>query len=148
MGLQAYLIPPPVDLDPFRRAAASVNGQRAGMVSVGSWANAGKAPRRAADWAASQDDGAGIEFYGGGPFAPPGSREVPYERMPELLARYQTFVFLPLVLEPFGRLAVEAWAAGCELVINGLVGARHWIENDPDAIERAAADYWKLLLSV
>jgi hypothetical protein len=37
--------------------------------------------------------------------------------MPALLAQYETFVFLPTVIEPFGRLVAEAWAAGCELVV-------------------------------
>jgi hypothetical protein len=32
--------------------------------------------------------------------------------MPALLAQYETFVHLPIVIEPFGRLVAEAWAAG------------------------------------
>jgi glycosyltransferase involved in cell wall biosynthesis len=145
MGLEdtAVLIPPPVDLDRFMLAAAAVNGSRAGRVSVGSWRNLGKAPHRAAEWAAERG---GVDFYGDGPFAPTTSRPVDYEQMPALLAGYETFVFLPSVLEPFGRLVVEAWAAGCALVINELVGAKQWLEHDPDAIRSAADDYWDLLL--
>jgi glycosyltransferase involved in cell wall biosynthesis len=67
--------------------------------------------------------------------------------MPALLARYETFVFLPTVIEPFGRLVAEAWAAGCRIVTNDLVGAKYWIQNDPDAIETAAEDFWKLVLA-
>ena len=143
MGLgDAALIPPPVALERFEQAAVSVNGNRAGIVSVGSWRNLGKAPHRVAEWAAEHG---GVDFYGGGVFAPDGSRQIAYEGMPALLARYETFVFLPAVIEPFGRVVAEAYAAGCELVVNGLVGARYWIEEDPDAIRTAAHDFWQLL---
>ena len=46
--------------------------------------------------------------------------------MPDLLARYQTFVYLPSAIEPFCRVAVEAWAAGCDVLVNSLVGARYY----------------------
>jgi glycosyltransferase involved in cell wall biosynthesis len=141
----AELIPPPVDLGRFADAGSRVNGDRAGAVSVGSWRNHGKAPHKAAEWALRNG---GIDFFGGGPFAPPGSREVPYDQMPKLLATYQTFVFLPTVIEPFGRIVAEAWAAGCEIVTNWLVGARYWLEEDPDAIDTAAEDFWRVVLGV
>lgn len=140
----AATIPPPVDLDRFRRAAALMNGDRAGIVSVGSWRNYGKAPHKAAEWASRHGDT--VDFYGGGVFAPPTSREIAYQGMPRLLAKYQTFVFLPTVIEPFGRLVAEAWAAGCEIVTNNLVGAKWWIENDPHAMDTAADDFWRVIL--
>jgi hypothetical protein len=144
MGLDdAALIPPPVDLARFERAAAEVNGSRSGQVCVGSWRNYGKAPQKVAEWAKTNGP---VDFFGGGPWAPHGSQEVPYEAMPALLAQYERFVFLPLVLEPFGRLVAEAWAAGCEIVTNGLVGSRWWIENEPDKIETATQDFWGLVL--
>jgi hypothetical protein len=141
----AVCIPPPVNLARFEQAAATVNGNRQGVVSVGSWRNLGKAPHRVAEWA--QREGVPVDFFGDGPFAPNVSRPVPYMDMPALLASYQTFVFLPSVIEPFGRTVAEAWAAGCEIVTNGLVGARYWIEEKPEAIETAAADFWEVLLS-
>lgn len=144
MGLQdAKLIPPPVDLARFVAAGAKSNGNRKGSVCIGSWRNYGKAPHKAAEWAAGNG---GIDFYGGGPLAPPGSEELAYDQMPAVLAKYQTFVFLPSVLEPFGRVVAEAWAAGCELVVNGLVGAGYWIEENPDAITTAAEDFWTVVL--
>jgi glycosyltransferase involved in cell wall biosynthesis len=143
MGIAAQLIPPPVDLDRFARAAAKMNGNRKGAVSVGSWRNFGKAPHRAAEWAQAHG---GIDFYGGGVFAPEGSREVSYEAMPELLAKYETFVFLPTVIEPFGRVVAEAWAAGCEIVSNRLVGATYWItDSRHDGIENAPRDFWRMV---
>jgi len=144
MSIDALCVPPPVDIARFAEAATHVNGNRRGAVSVGSWRNYGKAPHRAAEWGQSHG---GIDFYGGGPLAPQGSAEVPYEEMPALLAGYETFVFLPSVLEPFGRVVAEAWAAGCEIVTNGLVGARYWLELDPEAIATAADDFWGLVLA-
>jgi hypothetical protein len=40
---------------------------------------------------------------------------------------------------------VEAWAAGLELVVNRLVGARYWITDNPDGLETAAEDFWKVV---
>jgi hypothetical protein len=140
---EAVLIPPPIDLQPFYEAASRVNGSRAGAVAVGSWRNYGKGAHRAYAWGA---ENGGIEIYGEGEFAPPGSQAVAYEDMPDLLARFQTFVHLPSVIEPFGRGVVEAWAAGCQLVTNELVGALYWIREAPDKLETAADDLWKIVL--
>jgi glycosyltransferase involved in cell wall biosynthesis len=142
MSLAAALIPPPVDLDRFAQAAASVNGNRRGNVCVGSWRNYGKAPHKVAEWAAANGP---VDFFGGGFLAPPGSQEVSQATMPALLASYERFVFLPVVIEPFGRLVAEAWAAGCEIVTNQLVGAGYWIEENPAAIESAGEDFWKVV---
>lgn len=144
MGLEdAHTIPPPIDLQRFYDAASRVNGDRAGSCSIGSWRNYGKAPHKAAEWGAQNG---GVDFFGEGACAPQGSKPVAYEDMPALLASYERFVFLPVVIEPFGRLVAEAWAAGCEVVTNGLVGARWWIENDPAALETAAIDFWAAVL--
>jgi hypothetical protein len=63
------------------------------------------------------------------------------------LSRYQTFVFLPTAFEPCGRAVIEAWAAGCRLVLNRNVGARHWIEREPEALETAAENFWRAVLA-
>jgi glycosyltransferase involved in cell wall biosynthesis len=138
-----HLIPPPVDLDPFTEAASRVNGGRGGAVSVASWRNHDKAPHRVAEWSLNNDTQ--VDFYGGGIVAPPGSGEVAYDQMPALLAGYETFVFLPGAIEPFGRLVAEAWAAGCKIVTNNLVGARYWIDSRVDAIESAREDFWEVV---
>ncbi len=140
--ITADLIPPPLDLERFRQAARDVS-ERSGAVSVATWMNPGKAPHLAAEWARGNG---GLDFYGGGPYAPDGSAPVSYDQMPDLLARYKTFVYLPSFIEPFGRLIVEAWAAGCTIVTNNQVGARYWIEKNPDALETAAEDFWKVAL--
>ena len=144
MGVQAANVPPPVALERFSRAAAGVNGSRAGAVCVASWRNAGKGQRKTMEWGAVNG---GIDIFGGGHLAPPGSRDVPYDDMPGLLASYKRFVFLPTVIEPFGRVVAEAWAAGCEVVTNNLVGAKWWIENNPGALETAAEDFWRVVMT-
>jgi glycosyltransferase involved in cell wall biosynthesis len=141
----AQLIPPPVDLDRFEAAAASVNGDRAGSVCVASWRNLGKGAALAAEWGIEHG---GLDFYGPGPLAPQGAVPWPYDQMPDLLAHYQRFVFLPTVIEPFGRLVIEAWAAGCEIVTNDLVGAKWWIESGHiDRVRTAGRDYWDFVLN-
>lgn len=152
MGLtKAVCIPPPIDLARFEHAASAVNGDRRGVVSIGQWRNYGKAPHRVAEWARNEGfvmcPGGEVDFFGAGVFAPQGSKEVAYDAMPDLLAQYETFVFLPTVIEPFGRLVAEAWAAGCRIVTNNLVGARWWIEENPDGLETAAEDFWRTVLA-
>jgi glycosyltransferase involved in cell wall biosynthesis len=88
-----------------------------------------------------------VDFFGAGVFAPQGSREVSYDAMPALLAQYETFVHLPVVIEPFGRLVAEAWAAGCGIVTNNLVGAKWWITENPDALYTAGEDFWRTVLA-
>lgn len=141
LGLKAELIPPPVDLERFR-AARSQNGVvREGIVALGPWMNYAKNPGPVFEWAQGQL----VDFYGSGPLAPQGARAVPYDHLPELLTRYETFVHLPLAIEPFGRGVVEAWAAGCRVITNKLVGARWWIEEQPTKLDTAADDFWKLV---
>lgn len=143
LGVTAELIPPAIDLSRFR-AARSQNGVvRKGIVALGPWMNHGKHPRPVFQWA----DGLQVDFYGSGPLAPLTARPVDYEDLPDLLAKYETFVHLPLVIEPFGRGVVEAWAAGCKVVTNRLVGARYWIEERPLGLDTAAADFWRLVLA-
>lgn len=138
-----HFIPPPVPLERFREAARA-SEERSGAVSVAAWQNPGKGPHLAQEWARGNG---GITFYGGGPYAPEGSAPVRYEDMPEILARFKEFVFLPTALEPFGRCVVEAWASGCVVVTNRLVGARYWIDEKPEALDTAAEDFWRLVLS-
>lgn len=142
MGIDATPIPPAVPLERFRKAAESA-GERRGAVAVGPWLGPAKAADAAAEWASGNG---GIQFIGGGPFAPPEARPVIYDDLPEILARYKTYVHLPREIEPFGRSTVEAWAAGCEVVVNGLVGARYWITEEPEKLDTAASDFWNFVL--
>jgi hypothetical protein len=137
-----HLIPPAVPLGLFREAAERTQG-RAGTVSIAPWRGRGKTPRLVQEWA--KENGP-VDFYGGGSQAPAGSMHLSYAQIPDLLARYERFIYLPTALEPFCRLAVEAHAAGCEVIVNNLVGARYWIQEKPEALDTAAEDFWKLVL--
>jgi len=140
--VEYHLIPPPIDLQPFRDAGA-VSKDRSGAVSIAPWRGWGKNPAPTLAWG---ETNGGVDVYGGGQLAPPGSVPVPYDQMPALLAKYQTFVYLPTALEPFCRVVAEADAAGCEIVANRLVGALHWLENDRDRLDSAREDYWNVVL--
>jgi glycosyltransferase involved in cell wall biosynthesis len=135
MGGEGPVIPPALNLDRFK----AIEGERKGAVWLGMHPNhPGKGLDLALDWARGNG---GLDIYGNG--APNGL--VPYEDVPRLLARYQLFVHLPRAIEPFGRSVVEAWAAGCALVINRNVGARYWIEENPRGLETAAEDFWRVV---
>src|SRR6185503_2204168 len=140
----ARTIPPAIDLARFTR---SKRERPRGACWLGSAMHAGKGLIQAFEWAEENEP---VDFWGVEPGqAPPGGHarakgHVPPEHVPTILARYRRFVFLPTTVEPFGRAVVEAWAAGCELVVNRNVGALHWLEH-PKALDTAAADYWRLV---
>lgn len=142
------LIPPPVGLEAFRPSRQiRRNQKRSGNVTVGAFQNPGKGAQALTEWA---DVSGGLTVYGTGQFLPYGPNvdykgPLDYKQVPSVLWSHKTFVHLPTVTEPFGRGVVEAWAAGCELVVNGNVGATHWIQNDPDALATAATDFWSLI---
>ena len=145
MGAPAGIcIPPPVNLNPFRNAR---NGRRDGACAVGAWQNPGKGQQLLREWA---DKHGPVDVYGTGPFLPIADSlrlmgPLAYSDVPATLARYETFVHLPTALEPFGRGVVEAWASGCSLVVNRMVGATYWITEAPMALESAAADFWRVV---
>jgi glycosyltransferase involved in cell wall biosynthesis len=70
---------------------------------------------------------------------------VPHDHVATILRLYERFVFLPTHTEPFGRAVAEAWAAGCELIVNGNVGAVYWLEQQPDALTTAPRDFWSIV---
>jgi hypothetical protein len=114
-------------------------------VSIAQWRNPGKGA------SALSHMGISVDAYGPGPFQPFGPSvnyrgELPPERVPEVLATYKQFVFVPFEFEPFCRTVVEAYYAGCELTINGLIGARHYLEHDRDALFTAGEDFWAEVL--
>lgn len=137
-------IPPAVDIARF--AYRSSNGHRDGNCSIAAWMNPGKGAARVE--AAARRLGE-IDVYGFGPFMPVGegirpSGYIPPDRVQEILWKYARFVFLPDWVEPFGRSVLEAHAAGCELLINNMVGVRYWIERRPARLLTAAADFWRV----
>lgn len=144
-GLDGEVIPPAMDLEPFRDRR---NGRRHSAVSIAQWRNPGKGAHLLAEWA---KDNGHIDVYGDGGFLPVGPNvdlqgPLEQEDIPRVLGAYKTFVFLPFEIEPFCRSVVEAWAAGCNVITNNLIGARYWIDEAPEKLETAAEDFWKVVL--
>lgn len=137
-----HLIPPPVDLERFR---PPLNTKREGTVSVATWQGPGKGAAEVEKFA--REHGPVIAF-GTGSFYPAGPNvefrgPVPYAQLPELLWQFETFVFLPTTLEPFGRVVAEAHAAGCDVWTNRNVGAMEWLGTP--GLRNAASDFWDLV---
>lgn len=145
---ESHLVPPAIDLDRFKPTRqVKRNGNRKPMVALGSWHNAGKGQPSLFEYAEAHGP---IDVYGAGGFVPtqpPLDYKGPVDpnKVPEILWQYERFVHLPWDVEPFGRAVVEAWAAGLELVVNRLVGARWWIEEQPEKLRTAAEDFWEIV---
>jgi hypothetical protein len=141
-------IPPALDLRAFRPTRQQRrNPKRKGTCCVGAFMNPGKGGNLVAEWA---DRNEPVDVYGWGPYLPQGPNvslcgPVDRQQMPTVLSKYERFVFLPTAIEPFGRCVVEAWAAGLEIVTNKLVGADYYIEEAPEKLEGAAADFWEIV---
>jgi len=142
------VVPPPVKLDWFRDAALPKE-QRQGAVWVGR-ADPGKGLHKSCAWAWST--ATPLDVYGetnikyinfaefGGLITYHG--KVPYEVLPSIYGSASIFHFTPIHIEPFARTVVEAWAAGCELVVSGRVGALEWIRDRPDEIGNGVEMFW------
>lgn len=148
---EAHIVPPPIDYDRFRpNRETRRHGKREGIVTVASWQNPGKGGLLLSETLHRQ--GLTADCYGPGPYFPRGDHithcgEIDQAALPSTLWRYEQFTFLPMEVEPFGRCVAEAWAAGCEILVNNNVGAKWWIENDPAALETAGEDFWRLALN-
>lgn len=136
------LMPPAMDLSPFRRPR---NSQSAGTLWLGR-IHVNKGVLEAIEWAKEHGP---VDFYGAGGVLPPEPNvrhlgQVPPDEVPALLSRYEKFLFLPREVDPCPRSVFEAWAAGCELVVNERVGSMYWIREHPDEVESGAARFWEL----
>ena len=73
---------------------------------------------------------------------------VTYDKLLELYARAKRFVFLPVWIDPFARVAVEARLSGCELILNDKVGAMSydWWDKDDEEyreiLREKANSFW------
>jgi glycosyltransferase involved in cell wall biosynthesis len=146
-NLDGEVIPPAMDVSDFKPPRQS-RKRREGACSIAQWRNPGKGAQYVEDYARTNRP---VDVYGPGPFQPRGLN-VKYmgpleaDKVRQTLWDYDVYVFLPFELEPFCRSVVEAHAAKCDLVINGLIGCRHYLENDPDALKTAGKDFWELVL--
>jgi len=147
VNVPTEVVPPPVDLERFREAARR-STQREGIIWIGAM-HRHKGTLEAVYWAREHKEV--VHFYGAGTSVP--SQEayvwyrgpVDYDDVPELMAGYERFLYLPRVLDGFGRVVVEAWASGLELILGGLIGAEWWLQNDPVALESGAETFWEIV---
>lgn len=144
-GVEGYVVPPPIDTKRFVPWNVT---ERKGTCTIGAWHNNGKGQARLVEWAEEHDEV--VDVYGPGLFTPHG----PYLRqmghlnpaeVPETLWRYERFVFLPTSFEPFGRCAVEAKLAGCELIVNKNIGG---LEVGRLGLDQAAQNFWSIVTNV
>lgn len=141
-------IPPAIDAERYR-PNRQVRRHRKGACAIGAWQNLGKGQRLVREW--SERTNTPLDVYGTGAFIPMGptlTYRGPLDPadVAQKLWEYEFFVHLPSAVEPFGRAVVEAHHAGCTVITNNLVGARHYIEHDPEALETAAEDFWRVVL--
>jgi len=150
-GRDGELIPPSIGLEAFKpNRQTRRHVKRKGVCSIASWQSPGKGGHLITEQAERSD--VTIDCYGPGNFAPRGDRikdmgPVDHSDLPQILQRYEQFLFLPIAVEPFGRCVAEAFAAGVEVLTNENVGAKWWIENEPDRLYTAATDFWELVLA-
>lgn len=140
-----HLIPPPLDLDSFKAPRQS-RKRRSGACSISSWRTPSKGGNLVSEWSAKNGP---IDVFGPGRFTPSGPEvnvlgPVAPDQVARTLWGYDTFVFLPVAPEPFGRCVAEAHAAGLKIVTNKLVGALEWLGKP--GLRTAAEDFWALVL--
>jgi glycosyltransferase involved in cell wall biosynthesis len=149
-GVDGEVVPPAINASLFKpNRQVRRNGHREGICSVASWQNPGKGAQLLVEYA--KENGP-VDVWGFGDYVPHGKNlevkgPVEPEHLPTVLWGYERFVYLPFAPEPFGRAVVEAWYAGLEVITNRLTGALWWLRERPEALESAAEDFWKAVLS-
>jgi glycosyltransferase involved in cell wall biosynthesis len=74
-----------------------------------------------------------------------------YSELLKLYAKAKRFIFLPVWIDPFARVVVEARLSDCELVLNTKVGAMSydwWNKNDKEyreILKEKANSFWNIL---
>ena len=150
------VIPPPVDIAPFVAAREAMpQSDRKNTCWIGQMKNPQqKGVMAAVRWA--QRCQTSVDFYGENAPELVGVGDyvksfpaIPYSAVPQFMARYERFLFLPQCKEPFGRTIIEALAAGCKVVTNAVPGCMWYLETDmPQKIDTATADFWKVVTDV
>lgn len=139
-------VPTPIDVERFRDAANRVS-ERRGTVFTGLIV-ASKGIARMMDWAIRNNWP--VDFYGAA-LIPQMRREivpparycgtVDYAEVPDLLARYENFIFMPFEPDLYSRTVLEAAASGCNLIIEGDTEAL-FDYMDLDACQRGGQIFW------
>lgn len=141
---RAEVVRPPMDPAPL--VAARRQHRDVENLFVGAWTEA-----KGADRLGSRDGLVvitGAPPGPGGPPVPAGARVhvgVPYSDMPAWFGRAKRFVYRARWPEPFGRVVAEAALAGCQLDVQGQVGALSFERDpsNPDLYAGAAEEFWE-----
>lgn len=139
-----YLCPSSVDLYKFQPYA--LNLARKGVLWLGPM-YPHKGVLEACAWA--EQNQTHVDFYGPGPTRPRKSPyvtdhpQVEYDMVPELMGRYEQFLYVPPAYEPFGRTVLEARAAGLRLLVNHNIGALWWMENAFEELLHVEETFWR-----
>lgn len=140
-------VPLPIDIEHFKPRDA---GERTGTIHTGVIAPV-KGIAHVVDWALRTHTP--VDFYGARltniPIVPPCRYmgNAAYEAMPGLLAQYKDFVCMHHHKDLYSRNVIEAWAAGCNLIL-GAGKEMFWDWFDPDACQNAAQTFWDKFRSV
>lgn len=142
-------VPAPIDLNPFIQAARPTD-EREGNVFVGRL-EMGKGIHLAIGWALRNNEPLTLYGADGGDYyhlreLPPTIQfggNVNYAQVPAILGQARRLIHLPAGLEAYGRVVVEAWAAGCELVTNENVGATWWLANRAQDVAHGNDIFWR-----
>ena len=153
------IIPVPVMLAPFREKALPL-GERAGAVFVGR-TDIFKGMPAVIDWAIRENEqlliigdrsyiDGGLMYLNELPENIQIVGKVANNMLPDILGKAEKYVAMPEWPEAFGRSVAEAWAAGCELILKGRVGAQYWIENEPERLGYLGpiTEFWNIVWEV
>jgi glycosyltransferase involved in cell wall biosynthesis len=144
-------VPCAVEVEQYRVAADAAGNDRYGHVWIGRLFP-GKGVGAVQRWA--DKNRTVVDVYGFGPDLDILEEPCRYggelepDAVADTLARYETFVFLPTETDPCPRSVIEAWSAGCELVVNNNVGTLYWIQHEPQALENASVLFWDAVKEV
>lgn len=146
------LVPLPINVDRFQ--SAQENADRVKDVIFLGLILPAKGIAYTIDWAL--ENHRQVDFYGETmhprmteEIVPPCVYEgsLAYEDVPRTLASYENFIFMPHEPDLYARVAVEAHAAGCNLILRGDEQA-FWDWVDLDECQKAPQTFWEKFESI
>jgi len=144
-------IPLPVNIQHYKDIAR-FSLKRSGTCWI-SRIDPGKGIYYVLDWAVKNNER--VDFYGFGEPAmvsmiqSPGRYMGPLDHsdVPRTLARYERFICMPTSPDLYGRVMIEAWAAGCDLVTRGDLRA-FFDYFSPEKCQDAGRIFWETVEAV
>lgn len=139
-------IPPPLEINKYEERTGE------GIIYLGRYEET-YGMDRIALWADNHEET--IDCYGWGEYEPVGKYinnhgRVSQEEVPDVLSKYNKFIFLPDVLTAFSRSTAEAKLSGCQLICNNNVGALsyNWDKEEwRDNLSKSSDVFWSTIVS-